>query len=248
MSIAQNVVRRPVLLLVVFSLVSIVALYLMPKLAVSMYPDFNLPYLIVSTAYPGADPETVEKTVTKPLESAVVNVSGLKQMKTVSQEHLSILMLEFDFGSNLDIKMNRVRENIDLVHNGLPANAQMPVVIAFDPAATPVLRIALHGEKHDQNELRALAKDLLQNQLEQINGIAQATVEGGQDTIARVALSQNRLEAYGITISEIAGALAQQNMELGAGSIVDGAGGTPPITPSEHRGNSRPFPILPKRW
>jgi HAE1 family hydrophobic/amphiphilic exporter-1 len=225
MSIAQNVVRRPVLSLIVFSLVSIVALYLTPKLAVSMYPDFNLPYLIVSTVYPGADPETVEKTVTKSLESAVVNVSGLKEMKSVSQEQLSILMLQFDFGSDLDIKMNRVRENIDLVRNSLPANTQMPVVMAFDPAAAPVLRIALHGEKHDQNELRSLAKDLLQNQLEQINGVAQATVDGGQDPIVRAALSQNRLEAYGITISEISGALAQQNMELGAGSIVDGAGG-----------------------
>jgi HAE1 family hydrophobic/amphiphilic exporter-1 len=226
MTITQNVVRRPVLMIIVFSLVSIIALYLTPKLAVSMYPDFNLPYLIVSTAYPGADPETVEKTVTKPLESAVVNVGGLKQMKTVSQEHLSILMLEFDFGSDLDIKMNRVRENIDLVRNSLPANTQTPVIMTFDPAAAPVLRIALHGEKHDQNELRALAKDLLQNQLEQINGVAQATVEGGQDPIVRVALSQNRLETYGITISEISGALAQQNMELGAGSIVDGAGGS----------------------
>ncbi|GHV94897.1 multidrug ABC transporter [Spirochaetia bacterium] len=224
MSIAQNVVRRPVLSIIVFSLVSILALYLTPKLAVGMFPDIDLPYLMVSTTYPGADPETVEKTVTRPLESALVNVSGLKQMKSVSQENASIVMLEFDFGSNVDAKMNRIRENIDLIRNDLPTNAKTPVVMAFDPLSAPVLRIALHGETHNQNELRSLAKDVLQDQLEQINGVAQATVEGGQDPIVRVALSQNRLEAYGVTISEIAGALAQQNMELGAGSITDGGG------------------------
>ncbi|GHV91298.1 multidrug ABC transporter [Spirochaetia bacterium] len=224
MSIAKNVVSRPVLSIIVFSLVSIVAVYLTPKLAVGMFPEIDLPYLMVSTTYLGADPETVEKAVTKPLESALVNVSGLKKMSSVSQEHASIVMLQFDFGSNMDAKMNRMRESIDLVRNDLPANAQTPVVMAFDPLASPVLRIALHGTQHTQNELRALAKNILQDQIEQINGVAQATVEGGQDPIVRVALSQNRLEAYGITISEIAGALAQQNMELGAGSITDGGG------------------------
>ncbi|GHT87488.1 hypothetical protein FACS1894137_14870 [Spirochaetia bacterium] len=150
MSIAKGVVGRPVLSIIVFSLVSIVALYLTPKLAVGMFPEIDLPYLMVSTSYPGADPETVEKTLTKPLESALVNVSGLKKMQSTSQEHASIIMLEFDFGSNLDAKMNRMRENIDLVRSDLPANAQTPVVMAFDPLSAPVLRIALHGEKEKQ--------------------------------------------------------------------------------------------------
>jgi HAE1 family hydrophobic/amphiphilic exporter-1 len=219
--IAAKVTARPVLILIIFSLAAVMGVYLLSGIAVDMFPEIEMPALLVYTTYPGADPETVEKSVTQALESNLVNVSALKQMKSTSQEHASIIVLEFDYGSDLDNKINRVRERIDLVRNDLPQNAEAPVIMQFDPFSEPILRIAVRGNR-SQNELRLIAETMIQGRLEQIDGVASADIEGGQEAIVRVELSQNRLEAYRLTITEIAESLAAQNLELGAGSIEDG--------------------------
>ncbi|GHU92128.1 multidrug ABC transporter [Spirochaetia bacterium] len=226
MTLTQNVVRRPVLTIIVFGLIAMLAVFLAGKLAVEMLPNMEMPMLVVATTYPGADPETVEKTVTKPLESSLVNISGLKAIESSSREHTSVIVLEFDYGADLDMQANKVRENIDRARGSLPDNAAAPLVATFDPNSDPILRIALSSPSRDQNELRALAKDVLKSRLEQIDGVAEANVEGGTDRIVRVEISQNRLDAYKVTITEIAGALSVQNMELGAGYIKDGNSGS----------------------
>jgi HAE1 family hydrophobic/amphiphilic exporter-1 len=225
MSIAKAVVKRPVLWVVVFALISISALYLLSNVAVDMLPEVEMPVLVVTVSYPGADPETVEKTVTRTIEGSVVNVSGVKKMTSFSREQFCGVMLEFDYGADLDVKMNLVRDNLDGVRDILPKNVTSPVIMRFNISDDPIMRIALRSNRssvsRSQNELRAIAKNIVKDRIEQINGVASSSIEGGQDTIVRVELSQNRLEGYGITISEIAGILAVQNMELGAGRIAE---------------------------
>jgi HAE1 family hydrophobic/amphiphilic exporter-1 len=218
-------VRRPVLWLVVFALISICGMYLLSNVAVDMFPEVAAPWMIIYCAYPGADPETVEKSLTDVLEDALANTAGITKMESESREQIAIISLEFAFGADMDAKMNRVRENIDLVRDSLPETAAAPVMMLLQANDEPIMRIALRASAEggrDQNELRDLAKKELQKQLEQIEGVATVGVEGGQDAIVRADVSQNRLEAYGITISEIASALAAQNMTLGAGVIDEG--------------------------
>jgi HAE1 family hydrophobic/amphiphilic exporter-1 len=225
MSIAKAVARRPVLWLVVFALVCICGIYLFSNIAVDMYPELEAPYLVVVTSYPGADSETVEKTLTNVLEAGLANTGGIIEMTSESREQSSMIMLKFSFGTNMDTKMNRVRENIDLVRSALPDKASAPMMMLAKSNDDPIMRIAVRGNTQrgrTQNELRALAKSEIQEQLRQVEGVASCTVEGGQDAVVQAALSQNRLEAYGITVSEIAGRLAVQNTELGAGSIEEG--------------------------
>jgi ATP-dependent Clp endopeptidase proteolytic subunit ClpP len=222
MSIAKAVVRRPVLWLVVFCLVSIGGLFLFPNIAFDMLPEVGIPYLAVITSYPGADPETVEKAVTGVLEGGLANTGGISNMTSVSREQSSMILLEFDFGTDMDTKINRVRENIDMVKAALPENAASPLVIQAKANDEPIMLIGISGKGFPQNELRGYAKKYIQDQLRQIEGVASCDVEGGQDAIVRVSVSQNRLEAYGVTISEIAGVLAAQNLHLGAGSIEEG--------------------------
>ncbi|MHC6204127.1 efflux RND transporter permease subunit [Breznakiellaceae bacterium SP9] len=220
MGLSESIVKRPVLWLVVFALVSVIGVYLFGRIAVDLYPQIDIPTIAVSTVYSGAGPETVEKTLTKPLESALVNVSGVKKMTSVSQENLSIIQLEFNYGANLSDKVNAMRDKIDGARRDLPDSAESPVIQQFSVDSMPILRLAVQGERPG-NELRQIAKDMIQNRLEQIDGVASTAVQGGQDQIVRVDLSQNRLEAYGLTISSLAASLASQNLELGAGSIVD---------------------------
>jgi HAE1 family hydrophobic/amphiphilic exporter-1 len=211
-----------VLWLVVFALVSIGGVFLFSNIAFDMLPEMEIPYLFIITTYPGADPETVEKSVTDVLESALTNTGGISKMTSVSKEQSSMILLEFEFGTNIDTKINRVRENIDMVKAALPDTATSPMVIQASANDEPIMRIGISSKDFSQNELRAFAKENIQDRLKQIEGIASCDVEGGQDALVRVSISQNRFEAYGLTISEIAGVLASQNLQLGAGFIEEG--------------------------
>jgi HAE1 family hydrophobic/amphiphilic exporter-1 len=218
-------VRRPVLWLVVFALISICGIYLLSNVTVDMFPEAEAPWLVIYSTYPGADPETVEKSLTGVLEGALANTAGITKMESESREQIGIIFLEFAFGTDMDVKMNRVRENIDLVRDSLPETATAPVMMLLQANDEPIMRVALRanaGSGRDQNDLRALAKKEMQKQLEQIEGVATVSIGGGQDAIVQADLSQNRLEAYGITISEIADSLAAQNLQLGAGTIEEG--------------------------
>ena len=222
MSLAESIVKRPVLGVVVFGLISIVALYLVSDLAIDMFPDIDMPVLMVRTTYEGAGPETVEKSVTKLLEAQLVNLNGLKSITSTSSEGSSMISLEFDFGSNLDAKTNDIRDRLDRVRRRLPDEADTPTIMQFDPNSMPILRIGVYGNR-GRNELRSIAINMIQDRLEQVEGVASTSVFGGQDRVVRVEISQNRLEAYGLSITGIAGTLASQNIELGAGSIEDGS-------------------------
>ncbi|MHB9291408.1 putative hydrophobic/amphiphilic exporter-1 (mainly G- bacteria), HAE1 family [Hollandina sp. SP2] len=222
MSVAQHVVQRPVLGMVVFSLIAIIALYLVSGIGIDMFPETNMPMLSVMTSYSGAGPETVEKSVTRVLEAQLVNLSGLSEMTSTSTEGSSMIMLEFDYGANLDAKTNDIRDRIDRVRRQLPDEADSPSIMQFDPNSMPILRIAVRGNRI-QDELRAIAVNTIQDRLEQIDGVASTSVMGGREQLVRVEIAQNRLEAYGLTITGIAGTLAAQNIEVGAGSIVEGS-------------------------
>ncbi|MCL2600236.1 MAG: efflux RND transporter permease subunit [Treponema sp.] len=222
MSIAAKIVKKPVLGIVVFALIAIVAAFLVPGIPIDMLPEIDIPFVVVVTTYRGAGPETVENSVTRVLESQLVNISGLKNITSVSSEGMSMVIMEFDFGTNLDSKVNDTRDRVDRVRRALPADVDAPIILQLDPNAQPILRIAVRGNRTN-NELYAIATSLIVDLLEQVDGVASTEVIGGAERQVRVDISQNRLEALGLTISGVAGVLSAQNMELGAGSIVDGA-------------------------
>ncbi|QQO07454.1 efflux RND transporter permease subunit [Breznakiella homolactica] len=222
MSVAKKVVDRPVLSIIVFALIAVVAGYMVSGIAIDMFPEINMPVLMVMTTYEGAGPETVEKTITRTVESNLVNVSGLKNMTSISSEHISLVIMEFDYGTDLDLKISDVRDKLDRVKRALPDDVENPTVIQFDMSSMPIMNVAIRGNR-TQNELRTIAEDMIQDRLEQVNGVASTSVRGGQSEIVKVELSQNRLEAYGLTITGITQVLAAQNLELGAGTIVDGS-------------------------
>ena len=222
MSIAANIVKRPVLGIVVFGLVAIVASFFVARIPIDMLPEINPPFLVVITAYPGAGPETVENSVTRVLESEFVNISGLQQITSTSSENVSQIVMEFDFGADIDAKTIDARDRVDRVRGRLPDGINAPIIWQIDINMMPILRIAVHGNR-SANDLYDIANNIIIDRLEQIDGVGSVNAIGGMERQVRVDISQNRLEAYGLTITGVAGVLAAQNLELGAGSIVDGA-------------------------
>ena len=222
MSITKTTLRHPVLTLIVFVLLLIMGLFTLKNVSISLMPDVDYPYLTVSTSYQNAGPQSVEKSITKILESQLVSVSGLKKITSTSSEGRSSISLEFNYGTDLDIATNNVRDKIDRVMRSLPDDAGTPTIFKMDSDSMPIMRIAINGNR-SRNELREIADNTITDLIEQTDGVAEATVYGGRDKIARVELLQNRMSAYGITITEVYSALAKQNLELGGGKITEGA-------------------------
>lgn len=221
MSVSRKTLEHPVLCLIVFVLLGFVGLFTLQKVALGLFPEIDSPYISVSTSYPKAGPEAVEKTITEPLEKALVSVNGLKNLYSSSTESASRIQLEFDYGTDIDAAVADVRDKLDRVTRNLPDNAGSPTIFRMNADSMPIIRIAVRGNR-SVNDVKQIAEDNIVPILEQADGVAQASAYGGKQKIVRVELEQNRLAAYGYTVSQISSALAKQNLELGGGKLAEG--------------------------
>ncbi len=221
MSISKKVMEHPVLTLCAFLLVAIVAAFTLGNIKIDLMPDMEMPVVMVSTTYNNAGPESVEKSVTEVLENGLVSVSNLNSLTSTSSEGSSLIKLEFNYGTDTDVAVNDIRDKLDQVKGSLPDDCNTPQIFKFSSDAMPIMTLALNGSR-SADDLRKLADDTVSDMLEQTAGIAQASVSGGREQIVRIELSQNRLDAYELTLSGISSTLASQNLELGGGSVYEG--------------------------
>ena len=220
MSVTKQTLEHPVLTLMVFVLLGIMGMFVLQNVAMSLWPDIDYPVLSVSATYTNAGPETVEKSITKVLEGALVSLSNLKTMTSTSSEGRSRVNLEFNYGTDLDQAVNDVRDKLDRVTRSLPDDVT-PSIFKMDADAMPILHIAVRGNRSN-DDLKQIAEDTIVDVLEQADGVAEASVYGGRTKIVRVELTENRLAAYGLTIATVSSALSKQNLELGGGKINEG--------------------------
>jgi len=218
--LSKRIVSRPVTVVIVFILLIGLGFFSMANLPVDLMPEINPPYLIVFTGLPGAGPEEVERSVTRILEATLSGVSGLETVTSISSTGSSMVILQFTFGIDLADASLSVRDGLDRVRNFLPSNANTPTVIRLDPDMLPIMSYMVTGNRTPE-ELCELAEDTIIPRIEQTPGIATASVSGGRDRVIRVEIPQNRLEAYGLTITQIQQALAAQNMQVAAGTIIE---------------------------
>jgi hydrophobe/amphiphile efflux-1 (HAE1) family protein len=221
MTLSERAVNKPTTVLTIFILLSALGMYCMRSLPVDMYPNIDLPYMVVYTTYNNAGPEEVERSVTRTLESSLSGVSGLKKMQSTSSSGSSMIFLEFNYGTNLDEAANGIRDKIDLVRSYMPDDAGTPVTIRIDPSMIPIQILILNGNRTPE-ELRSYAEDLIQPRLEQIDGVASATVNGGREKSINIDIPRDRLEAYSLTITQVAQMIGAQNLQSAGGTITAG--------------------------
>ncbi|MFP4534967.1 MAG: efflux RND transporter permease subunit [Spirochaetaceae bacterium] len=221
MSVSKTVVGRPTTLLIIFVLLVGFGLYTASDLAIDLYPETNPPVLILFTNYSGAGPEEVEQSVTRPLEGQLSNVSNIETISSTSAEGSSQVQLEFTYGTDMTEATNEVRDRLEFVKDVLPDEATSPQIFKFDPSLIPILQLEVSGNRTPE-DLRRIATDTIQSRIEQVEGVAIANVQGGRERLIRVEIPQNRLEAYQLSFSQIAGALRGNNVTVSAGSITEG--------------------------
>lgn len=220
MSLSRTVVNRPTTILIAFVILVLFGLYTALNITIDLYPEITPPVLVISTSYQGAGPEEVEKTITRPLESTLGNVSNLNSITSTSAEGSSMLVLEFTYGTNMSEAANDVRDSLEFVRDILPDDASSPMIFKFNPSIIPILRLTIEGNR-PQEELRKLAEDYIAPRLEQTTGVSMASVNGGRIPQVKVDIGIDRLEAYGLSMTQLANILRAQNIQLAGGRIVE---------------------------
>ena len=221
MSIARKNLEHPVLVLIVFALLAAVGLFTLKNVALGLFPDIDSPYVMVSATYANAGPESVEKTVTEILEGALISVNGLKNLYSTSTESGTSIQLEFNYGIDIESAVNDIRDKLGRVQRQLPDAVNSPTIFRFNGDSKPIMRIAVRGNRA-LSDIKEIAEDTISDIFEQTDGVAEASVMGGKTKIVRIELDQNRLAAYGFTVSQVSSALAKQNLDLGGGKLNEG--------------------------
>ena len=220
-SATQRIINRPITVVIMFILLMAMAGFLLPNLVIDLYPEMEPPFILVNTIYRGAGPEEVEKNVTKILEGQLSSVSDVKQITSTSSEGASIIMIEFDYNKDLIDAVNDIRDKLELAEGNLPDDVSKPTIFKLDRNSQAIVNLVMRGNKSPE-ELRELAVDIVESRLERISGVSTTTITGGRDKLIRVEVSQNRLEAYGLTLTAIASSLASQNIQVNGGDISQG--------------------------
>ncbi len=221
MTFSEKCVSKPVTTLLTFLVVIALGIYCVFSLPVDMYPDMDIPYIIVYTSYSNTGPEEIEQSLTRTLESSLSGVSGLKKLQSRSSSGISLVIMEFEYGTDLDSATGEIRDKIDLVRSYLPTDADSPIIMKMDPSMMPIMVFALKGNRTPE-ELRDYAEDIVQPRFEQLDGIASAYIMGGREKSINVEIPRDRLEAYGLSISSIAQMIGAQNVQSAGGTITSG--------------------------
>jgi len=221
MNLSKIAVNRPTTVLIIFIIIIALGIYASLDLPLDLFPEINPPVLFIFTDYSSAGPEEIEKLITRPLESALGNVENIEKITSASSEGNSQITVEFTYGTNMAEAANDVRDKLEFIKQYLPDDADPPMIFKFDPSMIPIMYLAVTGNRSPE-ELRKIGVDIIQPRLEQVEGIAMASVIGGRERIIRVEIPQNRLQAYNITLTQIANMLSTQNWQISAGSITEG--------------------------
>ncbi len=191
------------------------------RLPIDLLPEVSFPRLVVYTSYPNVAPAEIERLVTEKIEQQAAAVPRVEKVTSVSQEGVSLVTLRFAWGTNMDFATLNVRERLDNIREELPETAERPTILRVDPQAEPILTISLSGGS-DLRTNKEIAENVFRRRLEQLDGVAQASVTGGLDRQIHVEVDLALLEANGITLAEVSRALDQANYSARGGTILRG--------------------------
>ncbi|CAM3283682.1 efflux RND transporter permease subunit [Shewanella violacea] len=223
MSIITTSVRRPVTVWMFMLAVVLFGMVGFSRLAVKLLPDLSYPTITIRTLYVGAAPVEIEQLVSKPIEEAAGIVKGLRKISSISRSGMSDVVLEFEWGTDMDMASLDVREKLDTII--LPLDVKKPLLLRFNPNLDPIVRLALSVPDASDNELkqmRTYAEEELKRQLESLTGVAAVRLSGGLQQEVHILLNQEKLTQLNLNADKIRKRIAEENINLSAGKVVQG--------------------------
>jgi HAE1 family hydrophobic/amphiphilic exporter-1 len=233
-SIPRFAIARPVGVAMFYIAVVCIGILSFTRLPIDLLPDISYPKLVIYTTYPDVAPAEVERFVTERIEQQVARVPGIERVESVSREGVSLVVLRFAWGTDMDFAALNVRERVDQIRTILPQSADRPIVLRTDPRSEPIAAIAVAG-LNDLSALSDLGESVFRRRLEQLDGVAQAMVVGGPEREIHVDVDVQKLTSYGITVDQVSQALARGNASAPSGSILQGKFRYPLRTLGEYR-------------
>ena len=218
MSLYGAAVKRPIMTTLCFVAVVIMGLFSLVKLPIDLLPDIETNTIMVITMYPGASAEDIEQNVTKPLENTLNSVEHLKHISSNSRENTSVITLEFEFGYDIDVMTNDVRDKLDMVESSLPDGVMNPIIFKFSTDMIPICLLSVEA-KESMAGLYKILDDNVVNPLARIDGVGSVSVSGAPKREIHVYCDPNRLEAYNLTVEAISNVIAAENMDMPGGSF-----------------------------
>lgn len=221
-ALARKAVERPVTFFMTSLIVIGFGLFGLSNLRLNLYPDVSFPTITVYTTYEGVAPGDIETLITRPIEEAVGSISGVRRVRSISNQGASVVKLKFNWGTDLYIAESDVRKELDFVRRTIPDDAEQPIVFSYDPNQEPIIVLTLTSDIRSPREIRTVAKQRLEQRLERINGVASSETSGGYERQINIDISNEEMRSYNLSISTIANTLQQENIQVPAGELVEG--------------------------
>ncbi len=222
--LAALCVKRPIFASVLILVLCVLGIAGYLQLGVDRFPNVDFPYVVVTTTEPGAAPEDVETEITDKVEEAVNTISGIDELRSITTEGVSQVVVSFVLEKNVDVAAQDVRDKINTILPNLPKDIDQPTVQKLDPDAAPILYFALRSQGHTIREATELADKRLRRALESIDGVGQVQLVGGRKRQVNVFLDPIRLRAAAITGLDVQRAIATQNLATPGGRVDTGPG------------------------
>ena len=222
MRISETSIQRPVTTLMIMLIIIILDSISFWRLNVDLLPNIQFPIAVVITEYEGAGPQEVEGIVTQNIERAMATVSNLAKLRSISSSGSSLVILEFNQGTNLDFVTLEMREKIDLLKRMLPDGVSDPMVMKMDPNMMPIMSFGVYQENQEAFLHKVWVEDVLKPRLERIEGVASVNISGGRQQEIKVIVSPEKLALNGLTMQHIASSLRMENLNLPGGIVSRG--------------------------
>ena len=218
MSLYSSAVKKPVTTILVFVAVVIIGLFSLLKLPIDLYPDIDTNTIMVMTTYSGASSQDIEQNVTRPLENTLNSVEHLKHITSNSKENISIITLEFEYGYDIDVLTNSVRDKLDMVSSMLPDDAETPIIFKFSTDMIPIVMLSAQANESLPGLYKILDENVA-NTLARVDGVGTVSISGAPKREIHIYLDPARLEAYNLTAESVIQLVAAENKNVPGGTF-----------------------------
>ena len=222
MTLTELAIKRPSLVVVIFGALALLGLFSLSRLNYELLPKITPPVLTISTIYPGASPNEVENSVTKPVEDAVSSLDQIDNMTSISNEGVSFVTIQFQQSADVNVQMQLAQQKIDQIVSTLPSGVKTPAISKFELDAIPILRMGVTSNM-PSTQFYQFIIDRIQPRLSEISGVGQVTLVGGDEREIRVNLSADKLKSYGLSILQVLNVIQNSNVDFPTGKLENGS-------------------------